>query len=95
MDQFAWWQVWGLGLVVLVVFFMIPLGYGWVFRRWGAPDPFVSRWRSPPGSVRRDVAGAGRPGSGAAPARGWGALAIFMWAVFVALLVWLIITLAL
>jgi hypothetical protein len=37
---FVWW------ILFMVIFFATPLGYGWGYRRWGAPYPrYIQRRR--------------------------------------------------
>jgi hypothetical protein len=40
----SWWFVW---MIVMVLFLLPPVGYGWGYRGWGAPYPrYIQRRRS-------------------------------------------------
>jgi hypothetical protein len=69
---YGWWWWW---LAFLVIFFLLPLGYGSGYRRWG---PWYRRRPtvSPIASGETDV--------------GWGAIGIVMWVALIIAIIWLI-----
>ncbi len=68
-----WWLWWWLMFVI--VLFVLPLGYGWGYRRWG--PPYVSRRRATTQHPAPETAT-------------WGLLAALVWASFTVALIWLI-----
>ncbi|MBW3667802.1 MAG: hypothetical protein KY443_01200 [Actinobacteria bacterium] len=71
MIWFWWW------VLFLVVLFLLPLGYGVGYRRWGAPYPSYYRRRL----LQRDAS--------YAETDDWGVLGDVVWIAFVFALVWL------
>lgn len=91
------WIYWWLLFVLLIL--VLPLGYGWGYRGWGAPYPTYYRRRRT--AVGADPA-ADRLGGheervvdpddpAAREAAGWGVAADVLWVVAVVALVWLLI----
>ena len=76
---------WGwLWLVFVCVFLMTPLGYGWGYRRWGAPYPrYIQRRRA--GLAAQDAGDGGDVNHHA-----WGWSGDFVWVVAVIALVWIV-----
>jgi hypothetical protein len=77
---YGWWMWW---LAFVILFFLLPLGYGWGYRGWG------------PWYRRRNLVGEGRPvASTERPVSeystgDWGAFGIVLWIVLLVALVWL------
>ncbi|MDX1691488.1 MAG: hypothetical protein R3290_10735 [Acidimicrobiia bacterium] len=69
-----WWFWWWL--ILLSILFVLPIGYGWGYRRWGYPYP---SWTARAREAR------------AREAATWGFLADFVWFMFLAFAVWLIV----
>ena len=86
----GWWWWW---IAVVVLLLLIPLGYGWGYRGYGAPR-FPARRRA---AMRGGVGpGAGVPerGTGAAvddPGDPWGPLGVFIWVILLIVIAWLIV----
>ena len=72
--MWTWWWIFVLFLILL------PMTYGWGYRRWGPPYPSFYR--------RRRVAD---PAPGAAVESGWGLMAVFVWLALMIGMVWLFI----
>jgi hypothetical protein len=71
---------WWVSLVLIFVFVISPIGYGWGYRGWGPPYPrYVQHRRG-----QRAVAAGGT----AARHLTWGWLGDFVWAVVILAMIW-------
>ena len=70
----GWWVWW---VLFVIIFFLLPLGYGWGYRGWG---PWYRRRRRNPGSA------ATTPGD----ETGWGCGGILLWIVLIIAIFWLV-----
>ncbi|MCC7418523.1 MAG: hypothetical protein IT176_15415 [Acidobacteria bacterium] len=77
---YSWWVWWWLAFVI--IFFLLPLGYGWGYRGWGPPYRRKGRPPAgrPPGSVGNEID----------HSSDWGATAILLWVVLFIAIVWLL-----
>jgi hypothetical protein len=74
------WVLWWI--IFMVVFFATPLGYGWGYRRWGAPYPrYIQR--------RRGQRAAANANSEAFKHESWRWGGDLVWLAFVIGIVWL------
>lgn len=80
-----WWFWWWL--LFVLVFLMLPLGYGAGYRRWGWPS--YRRGATSPGE-RAEL----EQEQVAAEAAGWGIFAIFFWVLAGIAVFWLVLALA-
>lgn len=79
----GWWWWW---MAFWVIFFILPLGYGWGYRGWG---PWYRRsGRSP--RVRPSSTSVGTELTPAEVEAGWGCLGIALWIILVIAIFWLI-----
>lgn len=84
----GWWWWW---IAFVLIFLLLPLGYGWGYRGWG---PW---WRRGP-RTRDRAAGEGTAASGRPTTRngrntedvGWGWAGAFVWIVVIIAVVWVI-----
>jgi hypothetical protein len=77
----TWWILWW---IVLMLFLISPVGYGWGYRGWGAPYPrYIQR--------RRVLRASGiRPGAEVPFDHGaWGRGGDFVWAILAVEMFWL------
>jgi hypothetical protein len=75
----GWWIWW---VIFVIIFFLLPLGYGWGYRGWG---PWY-RTRRP---RRMDLP----PGTEPTPIdtdAGWGCLGVILWIIVIIAIIWLI-----
>ncbi len=75
----GWWWWW---LAFLVIFFLIPLGYGWGYRGWG---PWYRRRGRRRAEIRTDL-----PAGDVGDEVGWGALGVFLWIVLILAIIWVV-----
>ena len=73
----TWWLMW----MVMILFLVAPIGYGWGYRGWGAPYPrYIQR--------RRGQQAAATGGSADFDHQSWGWGGDFVWAVILIWLLW-------
>jgi hypothetical protein len=74
----SWWMMW---MLVMFLFLVTPVGYGWGYRGWGAPYPrYIQRRRG------QQAAAAGGPAEVDHHAWGWGG--DLVWLVLLVGLLW-------
>jgi len=78
-----WWLLW---MLFMFLFFITPIGYGWGYRRWGAPYPtYIQRRRTRQSAIRGDIMTADH--------LAWGILGDMVWMVLVISMVWALLAL--
>jgi hypothetical protein len=83
----GWWWWW---IAFVLIFFLIPLGYGWGYRGWG---PWYRRrgpGTSPPGEVPPSPAPSDMRRGPVGDETGWGWGAAFLWFILIIAIIWLI-----
>jgi hypothetical protein len=86
---YGWWWWW---IAFVLIFFLIPLGYGWGYRGWG---PWYRR-RNPRRSPGGELPPGNAPSSnepGIPPAEeetGWGWSGAFLWFILIIAIIWLV-----
>ena len=100
--MYWYWWAW-VGFVALLV--LVPLSYGWGYRRWGPPYPrYYYRRRQGVGGPAQDPRGGAwdRPGAGptmvterpvttSAAEKTWGVIGDLIWLAAFAALVWAVV----
>jgi hypothetical protein len=77
------WLIW---MVVMCMFLIMPIGYGWGYRGWGAPYPsYMQRRRH-----QAALASAGAASTASADYRAWGYGGDFIWAMVFIGAIWAI-----
>jgi hypothetical protein len=84
-EMWFWWW-----LIFVTVLFLIPVSYGWGYRGWGPPYPYLYR-RGRIRAVRPYAATSSPTGDTARASGEWGWVADVIWMVFVIAAVWLLI----
>lgn len=74
---YGWWWWW---IAFVILFFLLPLAYGWAYRGWG---PWFRRRSGRPG--RPPAEGPEEPGEGI---DGWGWIAVALWIVVLLAIIW-------
>jgi len=73
------WMFWWM--LFMLMFFVTPIGYGWGYRRWGAPYPrYIQR--------RRGLKGALNGGSAISPGQSWSWGGDLVWIIFLVGIFW-------
>jgi hypothetical protein len=77
---YGWWWWW---IAFLVIFFLLPLGYGWGYRGWGPWYRRGRRTRSGTDTLPADSSATGAE-------TGWGCLGTLLWVVLIIAIIWII-----